>query len=375
LNPAGLESGADMHRRPVLSGYSVGSTFVPGAGRLPTRESQTMNWEYVAIAVRRLLPRVLLADWFLLLSVRISAAYFATGALGCDFRIYHRALLAWLSGGDPWSASVFTIRSAHFDAPPSSLYPLLPLAPFSEDVALAIWFAISVASAVFVVRRLRLGIEWLLFPPLVVGVLAGNPGILLLALLVAGRSWTSALGAALKIYAVVPLAAGRKWRALAVTTAAFALMFAVSPGTWIAYASRFGEISGRLAVEAAGGMSATSWWPLIPPTVIALVYIARRDLRTAGWLLVPAIWPGSQWHWSTFAMPVATPLLGAILAPAVPGLPAVAVCVYALVLWAKARSHEPAWSRLFPRAAVRRRAPTAVSQRSGVTSTTTVRPA
>ena len=286
-------------------------------------------------AVLRLLPRILLAEWYLVLSGAALAAYVNGGAIGCDFRIYHRALEAWLSGGDPWSVGIYTIRDAHFDAPPSSLFPLLPLAPLGEDVALVIWLAICVAAAVFIVRRLSLGLEWLLFPPLVVGVIAGNPGIPLLALLLAGRPWLAALAVALKIYAGVPLVATRNWRAVALSAAMFAAMVVVSPWAWITYATRFGEISSRLAVEAGGGSSATYWWPLIPPTLLALLYIARHDLRAAGWLAVPAIWPESQWHWSTLAMPVATPWLGAILAPAIQGLPPVAVWVYAVVMWAQ----------------------------------------
>ena len=297
--------------------------------------STSVDLVFVGRTIVRWVRAALLPAWFLLFSLRMVQIYVGDNQVGCDFKIYHRALELWLSGGDPWSAWVDIAGPAHFAAPPSALFPLLPFAPLGEDVAVDLWMALCVASAVFVVRRLKLPPVWYVFPPLVVGVLSGNPSIPVLALLVAGGPWLPSIAAALKITAVVPLLAERRWRAIGVCAAVLVAMVLVAPGVWLDYARRFGEISSRLAAESGGGFSATFWPPLVPPTLIALAVIARYDLRAAGWLAVPAIWPGSEWHWSTMAMVVATPWLGFLLAPNVRALPAVATWFYALWTWAR----------------------------------------
>jgi hypothetical protein len=109
-------------------------------------------------------------------------------------------------------------------------------------------------------------------------------------------------------------------------------MILLAPGLWIEYAQRFGEISARLSAEAEGGYGAlqTPW--LIAPTVVALLIIARYDLKAAGWMAVPVLWPGSEWQWSTFFLPVINPWLGVITATDVRGATAVAVWAYAIVI-------------------------------------------
>jgi hypothetical protein len=56
-------------------------------------------------------------------------------------------------------------------------------------------------------------------------------------------------------------------------------------------------------------------------TVVALFLLALRDRRAAGWLAVPAVWPASQLHYSTMALPVMSPLLAFFLAIPVFHLP------------------------------------------------------
>jgi hypothetical protein len=53
---------------------------------------------------------------------------------------------------------------------------------------------------------------------------------------------------------------------------------------------------------------------LLAVTVVALLVLALRDRPAAGWLTVPAIWPASQLHYSTMALPVMSPLLAVFLA-------------------------------------------------------------
>jgi len=80
-----------------------------------------------------------------------------------------------------------------------------------------------------------------------------------------------------------------------------------------------------------GGFSAFGNPILLVGAVAALLVIARRDLRVAGWLAPIALWPGSQFHWSTLAMPVMTLPMAYLLALPAHGLPPVAIMVYAVV--------------------------------------------
>jgi hypothetical protein len=63
------------------------------------------------------------------------------------------------------------------------------------------------------------------------------------------------------------------------------------------------------------------------------------DLRAAGWLSVPALWPSSQFFYSAFALPVMSPILAIGLAVDQRGLPAQVICVYAA--WRLARRVGP----------------------------------
>ncbi len=50
----------------------------------------------------------------------------------------------------------------------------------------------------------------------------------------------------------------------------------------------------------------------------------------AGWLAVPALWPATQWYYSTLAMPALTPIAAAILAVPVPGAAVLAALAVAI---------------------------------------------
>jgi len=64
---------------------------------------------------------------------------------------------------------------------------------------------------------------------------------------------------------------------------------------------------------------------LLGVTAVALLILAVRDRRAAGWLAVPAAWPSSQFHYSTMALPVMSPLLAVLLAVPVARLAPVAI--------------------------------------------------
>ena len=137
------------------------------------------------------------------------------GRLGIDGRIYYRAAQAWLDGHDPWLAGV-PVSGFRFDfaGPPPTVLAFAPFAVLPEDVFNAVWLTITVAAAVYTIHRLRRPMWWLLFPPLVQGVLVGNPQVLCLAVLLAGSDWLRSLAVPLKAYAALPMLAERRWRAL-----------------------------------------------------------------------------------------------------------------------------------------------------------------
>ena len=115
------------------------------------------------------------------------------GRLGIDGRIYYRAAQAWLDGHDPWLAGV-PVSGFRFDfaGPPPTVLAFAPFAMLPEDVFTALWLSITVAAAVYTIRRVKRPMWWLLFPPLVQGVLVGNPQVLCLAVLLAGSDWLAA---------------------------------------------------------------------------------------------------------------------------------------------------------------------------------------
>ena len=61
--------------------------------------------------------------------------------------------------------------------------------------------------------------------------------------------------------------------------------------------------------------------------VVVLVLLWLKDRRAAAWLAVPAVWPASEFHYSTLALPVMTPILAVLLAPNIQRLPPVAILV------------------------------------------------
>ncbi|MGZ6272690.1 MAG: hypothetical protein ACXWM8_00120 [Candidatus Limnocylindrales bacterium] len=268
------------------------------------------------------------------------------GRLGIDGRIYYRAAQACLDGRDPWLAGV-PVSGFRFDfaGPPPTVLGFAPLAVLPEDVFTAVWLSISVAAAVYTIHRLKRPMWWLLFPPLVQGVLVGNPQVLCLAVLLAGSDWLRALAIPLKAYAALPMLAERRWRALGILGLASAVSIAIWPGLWLTYAREFGTISDRITAQSFGGFSASRDTTLLVVTTAAIGVLALLDLRAAGWLSVPALWPSSQFFYSAFALPVMSPILAVGLAVDQRGLPAQVICVYAA--WRLARRTGPVlWRRL-----------------------------
>lgn len=278
--------------------------------------------------LRRIGGSYLLPIWFATFSVYHFRWISEGGLLGLDARIYHRGAAAWLAGGDPWTASVATPGGStyHFAGLPPTVLVFAPTAWLPESVVAATWTIASFAAGAWIIRRLRLAWWWLLFPPLVMGALSANPGIVLLALLLTRWPPAEGVAAALKVYAILPMLAGRRWYGLA----AFGLLCLAALPLWLRWDPT--DVTGRLLQEAGGGSGATAHWSLILPAVFALVAIARFDLRTAAYLAIPALWPSAQYHYAVMALPVIQVWPAILFAVPVPGISTVAVLLYAWLL-------------------------------------------
>jgi hypothetical protein len=264
------------------------------------------------------------------------------GWFGLDARIYYRGAAVWLAGGNPADASAHMSASTfpfHYAAWPPMTIVTAPFTLLPESVFVVASVIASALAAVFVIRRLKIAPYWLLFPPIVEGVISGNPSIVLLALLVSGSRVAQAMAPLLKPYAAIPLAGERRWRALALTGGLLALSLLAWP-LWTTYLGDIGGVAARLSAEAGGGLSGSTIGVVMILGIAAFILLARTDPRAAGWLFVPAFWPATQFHYSTLAMPVMHPILAIGLALPLPGCPLIFITIYAgwRVLSARLRS-------------------------------------
>lgn len=284
--------------------------------------------------------RYLLPLWFGIFAI-FHAHWIAQGIIGLDGRIYHRAAAAWLAGADPWAqgAAVPSGIVYHFAGLPPTVLLYAPFAWIPERIFAPLLVVASFVAAAWIIRRLALPWWWILFPPIVLGAMSANPGIILLALLLSGRPWTETLAAGLKVYAVVPMVLLGRWRGVGLATVVCAATVVIWPDLWLTWWHQADTVSARLLDEALGGSGATAHPVLIPATMVAIVVIAALDWRQVAWLSVPALWPSGQFHYAVMAMPVMTVLLAFLLAMPIYGLPALAVIIHAWLL---------AWRRLRP---------------------------
>jgi hypothetical protein len=100
---------------------------------------------------------------FLIVSTRKALDFAAQGYVGIDLRIYRAAAHAVLVGQNPWPADG---HDAPFAATPPTIVAYLPAAVLPDMLATIVYTLLSVAAAVFVIRRLRLPVWWILFPPI-----------------------------------------------------------------------------------------------------------------------------------------------------------------------------------------------------------------
>ena len=146
------------------------------------------------------------------------------------------------------------------------------------------------------------------------GLLVANPQVVCLALMLAGSSWLRALAAPMKAYAVIPMVGMRQWRALAILAVAGVVSVILCWPLWSRYATEFKANSTWLVGATDGGWSAAREPLLWVLAAILLAILAVTNWRDAGWLAVPTLWPASEFFYATFALPLRSPWLAAVLA-------------------------------------------------------------
>jgi hypothetical protein len=296
---------------------------------------------------------VALALWFAYWAWQLVGGTFSDwpnhlDVLGVDGRLYYRASALWLAGGDPWTAATQTntwpagggLISFLFCGSPLDVLAFAPFAWIPEWLFVIGWFGLTITAAVYILRRLHLGLWWLAFPPLAEALIVANPHVVTLALLLAGSDWLCALAAPLKVYAVIPMVGERRWRALAILTIATAATIVLFQPLWSQYAEHFRAMQSWLNDVTSGGQSATVQPDLWVLGFVSLAVLGVLRSREAGWLAVPILWPAAQDFYASFILPLRSPWLAAALALADGavyvgwfGVPSMAQILVAYTVW------------------------------------------
>jgi hypothetical protein len=242
--------------------------------------------------------------------------------LAIDARHYQRAASAWLAGGDPWA--VIEGAGGNYAAGPHTLLFYAPTSLVPLAVSVVIWMTLGLVASVWLVRRLRLPIWWVLFPPLTHAIWNGNPQTIALALLVLGTRWGAVVAVGLKLYSALALVT--RPRTLIVVGIALLVTLPVLP--WQLYVADGLGVSDHLGTAWNG--SAWRLPVLVAPTLLGLWVLRRHG---AEWFAVPAVWPATQFYYVGMALPaiVDRPILAAALALPVPLMAPVVVMVLAVL--------------------------------------------
>ncbi len=272
------------------------------------------------------LPAAFLSLWLMSF-----AAGFNWEVMGFDARIYYHGSAAWLAGQDPWATgALLNGRLFSYAGLPPTAIVLAPMTLLPEEAFVWLWLILSIVAALAVIRLLRLPVIWIAYPPLLYGVMAANPHVVVLALLVAGGMWSGALGAVLKVVAIPPLVGERRWRALLLAAVTMGASVVLAPGLWSEFLHQAGAIQNTISTESGGGLSAWGKPLVLIPTIIALIVLARIDLRASAWLAVPALFPTTQYYYAMFALPV-DPFLAAAMAFPLPLVAPIMTIAYTVV--------------------------------------------
>lgn len=258
--------------------------------------------------VRATLDRWALPVWFLAISVPgLILPSIANPNLFSDARLYLLACRTWLAGGDPWSVQV---NGQYFAAPPPTLLPLVPFAVMPDQVDTALLGALCCVGGWATLRAIGLPMWWLLFPPMVQGMLAGNLHMLLIPLILRGAGWAAPI---LKTYAGVTLALRGSWRHLGI--AAIVVLVTAPLLPWATYIDGFAVVNARLAAQSSYGPSLGTSLVLLPVGAVCLWLVGRER---AAWLAVPALWPSQQWYYATLILPARSRMAAVIIAAPIP---------------------------------------------------------
>ncbi len=270
--------------------------------------------------VRGLVSRWGLALWFALLVLpTINGFMSRSPLLFIDARLYLEATRAYLAGADPWAVSYAGIL---FAAPPPTLLPLVPFALLPDPMGWIVLGGLCIAGAVATLHLLDLPWWWLLFPPIVHGIVSGNVQLLLLPLMLRGLGWAAGY---LKLYAIVPEVILGHWKQVAIFVA---LLVATAPLLpWSRYLARMGEINAVLADQSSFGLSTSGSLLFLVPALGAMWVVGRE--RSA-WLVVPALWPSQQWYYATLVLPARSRVVAFVLA--IPFAEAGLAALFALAL-------------------------------------------
>jgi hypothetical protein len=249
--------------------------------------------------------------------------------IGIDASLYAAASAAWVNGSDPWAV---TLVGVYYSAPPPTLLAFLPFIWMPPLAVSGLWVVGSFALGLLAIRSLKLPIWWIAFPPLVDGMLAGNPDVAVLALLVIAGGRLGALAPFFKIYALVPMIGERRWRQVGLTAALLlATLFVLPWGVW------FAELP-VITKHLADTSRTTSVYGRPILMAIAAVALLALGTRRAGWLAVPLLWPSTQLHYGAIAIPGLTPFLALAWCVPVPEVWLASTCVVAAVLWVSPRT-------------------------------------
>jgi len=266
--------------------------------------------QYAGSLLSRLRQRLWIVApvWFISLSaLRLSVLIPTTP--GYDGMLYRDATLRWLSGGDPWAVQP---GQAVFAAPPPTLLAMLPFAILPEPVARILLVGLGIVASVWMIRRLRLPLWWLAFPPLVDGVYIANPHVFVVPLILVGAAPVAII---VKLYAGAVPALRLQIRALAVTAGLFLVTAPFLP--WGQFIDRWPQVSAAHASQSGGGgLSVWATPLLLPVAIVAAIIVGREQLA---WWSVAVFWPFTQWYYASLAIPVLTPLAAMALAAPIPG--------------------------------------------------------
>lgn len=287
---------------------------------------RSFDWRRCLVAARRIAPLVLFI-WFAYWGWSSIAGTFTDwpghlDTVGIDGRLYYRAAEMFVHGGDPWTAYTTTNTwppggtQIHFlfTGPPPTVLAFVPFVWIPESIFVVGWMALTIVAAFYTLRRLRLPFWWILFPPMMQGILFANPQVVCLALLLAGSSWLRALAAPMKAYALIPMVALKQWRALAILCTAGLASIVLFWPLWSTYRADFAATDEWLMSMTQGGWSAAREPLLWAVAAVLIAILALLNSREAGWLAVPTLWPASQLFYATFVLPLRSPWLAAALA-------------------------------------------------------------